>query len=91
MVAQFPLNWIAAQHRYYGSSHPRGYRLELGLLHQLVPDFWHATLHVWSPYVTDWIHAYKNLTIDLSEPFDTGYFGDVVLSTKDYRVLRVME
>jgi len=90
-VAPFQLDWHTDLNRYFGRSGIGPSRLELTAVRKPNPDFYDVLLQVWDAYRTAEPFPFFDVYVDPSKPFDTGKFGEVILSGTDFRTLQLME
>ena len=90
-VGFFQITWNDATREYFGRSSKESERLELTLIPTADVALWNARLDVWDTFRLPESFLYFLLPVPTNVPFDTGKFGDVVISGLDFRILRVME
>ncbi len=89
--AFFQITRNAASTDYFGRTAPAGIRLELTFKPAATPNNWNAKLDVWDAYRHPETFTYSNVFVDPLNPFDTGLFGDVIISGRDFRRIQVAE
>lgn len=88
-AAYFQSTWDATLRRYFGRSSEKPTRLEVTLTPAAAPNYWNARLDVWDPVRLPETFLYFDIFVNPSHFFDTGRFGDVIISGKDFRRLRM--
>lgn len=91
VLASFRLHLDPAGPTYSGAHAPPGYKIELTLTRLADVSYWHALLQIQWRTDPPEEKQYVSVYVNVAKPFDTGFFGDVVIPTTDFRKVRVVE